>query len=291
MKKSWLVIACSTITLIFGFVIGFFNGETVYIWVFRPFHEDMSVAWTALVGVGTLALAGVSIWQTNRANKISEKLMNIDIESKKTNFSYLIIKNAKMCFAQNLVINNDKTYRASNDIVLSVNNTTTVEQSAVDEKLLGRGFSVDLYADSERDFLISEVEIHGIRVDLFQKDRSFETVWFSNDHTAKPIKLKISNATGNEENSSHYLRINFELKTPINLYPDGTNMDIRGMRITFTKIRYRNVLDIVTECFQIIELSRREDNNVDNHCHLNYGVQKTCRIDKVSYNPILEGLE
>lgn|GEM_PF-6422237 len=84
MKKHWKQLVALLATLILGFIIGFYYGEKIYIWLIRPFHNtngqfDLSIWWTAFAGVGTLILAVVAVWQNlslHKRNEEVEKLRN-----------------------------------------------------------------------------------------------------------------------------------------------------------------------------------------------------------------------
>jgi len=74
MKKTILFVLIGLITgLLIGFTIGFLRGETVYIWVFTPFNDELAVFWSAIVGVGTIFLAIVALVQNNISKKTAEK--------------------------------------------------------------------------------------------------------------------------------------------------------------------------------------------------------------------------
>lgn len=66
-------------TLIIGFAFGFHRGETFYIWAFAGIAE---IFWTALVGIGTLLVAIVAVWQTKKANEMNRQLLNLELKSK-----------------------------------------------------------------------------------------------------------------------------------------------------------------------------------------------------------------
>ncbi|WP_395546730.1 MULTISPECIES: hypothetical protein [unclassified Lacrimispora] len=69
---KWIIF-CILISII-SFVIGFYRGEKIYLWIITPFNNaqgefDYSILWTAIGGIGTIFLSGVTIWQTQRTNQ------------------------------------------------------------------------------------------------------------------------------------------------------------------------------------------------------------------------------
>ena len=82
MKKCLWIIVCIVIAITF-FVIGFFQGELVYMWIITPSHDvegnfDYGIMWTACGAIGTVFVSIVAIWQTSRANRIARNLMDIE---------------------------------------------------------------------------------------------------------------------------------------------------------------------------------------------------------------------
>lgn len=81
MKEKLTLSAIKFITLgtilgtIFGFSLGFFRGETVYIWAFEG---SAVIFWTALSGIGTLIVAIVSVCLTYEAIKVAKQAAEND---------------------------------------------------------------------------------------------------------------------------------------------------------------------------------------------------------------------
>lgn len=88
-RKYWLkILLIALAALLLGFVVGFFCGEKIYIWLIRPFHNaegqfDVSVFWTAIVGIGTLGLSFLALIQNERLNRINKKLSERNLQEKK----------------------------------------------------------------------------------------------------------------------------------------------------------------------------------------------------------------
>ena len=75
MKMQWvIIIVIVTFMFVIGFAIGFFRGESVYLWFFRFLPDDVSffdvlvgIA-TVIVGITTAVIAGIAIWQTENTS-------------------------------------------------------------------------------------------------------------------------------------------------------------------------------------------------------------------------------
>lgn len=79
-------IAFCVIIAIAAFTVGFFAGEKVYSWVITPFYNadgifDYGIFWTACGALSTFVVSIIAIWQSSRANNISEKLMLLESNS------------------------------------------------------------------------------------------------------------------------------------------------------------------------------------------------------------------
>lgn len=66
---KWIVI-CIVVSIL-AFIVGFYHGDNVYMWVIIPFHNangefDYGIMWTAFGAIGTILLSIITVWQTAR---------------------------------------------------------------------------------------------------------------------------------------------------------------------------------------------------------------------------------
>lgn len=136
MKKNIITgLVCSVLFLLIGYTIGFFNGEKVYEWVVKPFHNtqgrfDLSIVWSAFAGVATVFLGWVAWRQNQNANKTNQrlsieqlisscktKIKAVGIVMPFTDFNVLINDGKGYCtclFTKNLKIENNYYYSGVN---------------------------------------------------------------------------------------------------------------------------------------------------------------------------------
>ena len=108
MKKQRVII-CTTFMLVLGFVIGFFRGELVYLWIFRFFPDDVNL-FDVIVGIATVSIAGIAICQTNRANKTNERIANMEESSLIFAHAPIVaIKSTSFEYNKNIVVNYEDT--------------------------------------------------------------------------------------------------------------------------------------------------------------------------------------
>lgn len=118
---KWVIICVSLSVL--SFIVGFYQGEKIYLWVITPFNDtsgkfDYSILWTAIGGIGTIFLSGVTIWQTWRSNIreiIDKNTVKIIANSNYCSYSFSKIKNSLEYKPQNI----------ANEILVCKKNTKT----------------------------------------------------------------------------------------------------------------------------------------------------------------------
>ena len=280
-RKIVIIIVVSVmVALIVGFTAGFFLGDRIYTWFFSPFHDDLSVFWSAVVGIGTLALAYVAIRHSGNANKMNKRLLDMEEDANKKDFTFLSIVDVELTqyiVTQFSIRNTEKplTYTDYKKIVSDgidridmilwqAQNPDvgcyvgTIDYTNKITCCYEYNFSIDFFAKSSREFLIRDIEISGIAVFFRHHEGFCKAVWSCNEHDGKAKKVTLTKMFGVKNDSNHSFRLNFKVFSTHNeLY--GLNVGNNKVRIAFDKIRYTNILGITTECSQIIDADFDQD--------------------------------
>ena len=259
-------------------------------------RNDWLTFWSGFLAFyGAIFLGFVAFWQNSKANEVNQRLLNLEVEAKKGNYSYLFYKDADMLASVHKKLENPVTYQKykelveehynSKDFILSktivlwenldssykmetnklsdgTENPRFIESFESNESCeYAQSFTIDFFAVSSNEFLVSKIEVSGIYVVLPHDDGHYKAVWFGE----KPVSLSISsNAIGMRDGCNHSFRVHFKLYTTRKHLFSHKNK--KGMNVAFNKIRYTNIVGVTTECYQSVSLSCRK--MMIKYCHL-----------------------
>ena len=100
LKMNICAIAILFIGAIIGFAIGFFHGESLYLWAF---DGSATVVWSALLGLGTILVAIIAVRQNKKVHGINERLLKFEEDRQKPLLSMRLeeYNDALFLFVQN----------------------------------------------------------------------------------------------------------------------------------------------------------------------------------------------